>query len=171
MSLKENANGLAMENESVNVTNPETSPNKDDKKKKRRTIPPMWRILGKARKIFDAQLSRNNDVKLECINRFMNAETQDAEKFWGDYFEQVAKLLDSRRYVLECQRLNCDPTNLAEHIVFLGSSSINKVLKDGIYNTLGNDIRLYTDRLTPAKETDIYRNEVTAFMYEVAKTA
>ena len=133
--------------------------------KKHRTILLIWMVLSKARGVFNAQLSRSNDIKLECITRFMDAKTLDADKFWADYFEQVAKLLDSRRYLMECNSLNCDPANLAEHIVFLGSAAINKVLKNGIYNTLGNDIHLYKERLSPQR-ADIYRDAETASLKE-----
>lgn len=152
-----------IENVKGGVTANGNEPNND--RKKRKAIPPMWRILGKARKVFDVQLNKTNDVKLKCITNFMNAETQDPDKFWGDFFEQVENLIDSRQYALECSRLGCDSIDLAEHIVFLGSATINKVLKNGIYNTLGNDFRLYKERFSPI-EADKYRKDVVAFRFQ-----
>lgn len=135
--------------------------------KKRRHVAPMWRILGKARKVFDAQLLKTNEVKRTCIATFMNAEVQDSAKFWGDFIEQVEKLMDSRKYLRDCKVLGYEPENVAEHIVFLGSATINKVLKNGLKETLGNDLHLYKDRFSP-KDADIYVSNVTAFKEKVA---
>lgn len=130
---------------------------------KRQGVPAMWRILGRAKKTFDVQIKKDNEMKLLCIERFMNAETNDAPKFWGEFMRYVDRLLDSRRYVRECQTLGCQPENVAEHIVFLGSATVNRVLDYGVLNTLGNDLKLYVDRLS-SKEADIYRDDIIAFL-------
>lgn len=154
--------------ENVNIT--ATTAATTNGAKKRKPIAPMWRILGKARTVFEAQLSRSNEVKLKCIDKFMNAEVHDSDKFWIDYFEQVSMLLDSRRYLAECKQLSCDAANLAEHIVFLGSAAINKVLKNGVFNTLGNDTVLYNERLSPVEDRiNGYREKVTAFLDSTEK--
>lgn len=134
---------------------------------KRQAIPAMWRILGKAKKTFNAQLSfvKNNETKLKCIEMYMAVETNDAPKFWGEFMKHVDRLLDSRRYLRECKLLGYKPENVAEHIVFLGSATVNKVLANGVLNTLGNDLKLYQDRLS-SEEADIYRNDIIAFLNE-----
>lgn len=121
------------------------------------------RVLGRAKKTFDAQLEKNNDTKLKCINAYLSAEMNDTSKFWGEFMEQVEKLLDSRKYLRECQRLDYDASNVAEHIVFLGSATLNKVLKYGVQNVLGNDLMLYSERFSP-KDADMYRQRITAFL-------
>ncbi|MDL2319731.1 hypothetical protein LJC45_01185 [Alistipes sp. OttesenSCG-928-B03] len=131
--------------------------------KKRQTTSPMWRILKKAKTKFDAQITKDNAMKLKCIDIYMSAETNDAPKFWGEYMKQVERVLDSRKYLAECQTLGCKPENMAEHIVFLGSATVNRVLANGVLNTLGNDFKLYVDRLTPP-EADIYRDDIVAFL-------
>lgn len=145
------------------VVNSIEKANGNSTQRKRKSVPPMWRILGKARNVFDVQLSKSNEIKLQCIEKFMNAEIKDTDKFWSDFMEQVDKLLDSRRYITECMSLECKPENIAEHIVFLGSATINKVLKDGVQKTLGNDLRLYTERISP-KDADVYRSSIVGFL-------
>lgn len=132
----------------------------------RKPIPPMWRVLAKARKTFQMQLSKDNTIKLLCVTNFLNAEFHDVEKFWSDYFEQVAKLLNSRLYTAECDHLEVNPVNLAEHIVFLGSGTINKVLKDGIYRTIGGHTELYGERFSPADADKHRRNVAKTFGLE-----
>lgn len=129
------------------------------KTRSRVATPTIWKVLEKARRVFDAQLTKTNEVKLRCIEKFMNAATLDVEKFWGDYMEQASKLLDSKRYERECQTLGVNAENLATHIVFLGSATINKVFKYGIGVTLKRDYSLYTDPFIPqSTKGDIVNN-------------
>ena len=136
------------------------------KPRKRKPDSPFKRILDRARNAFDAQLTKSNEVKLHCIKIFMPTETNDAPKFWGDFMKQVERLLDSRKYVKECQALGYTPENVAEHIVFLGNPVITKVLQFGVSNTLGNHLKLYQERFTSSEDVDIYRNDIIAFLKE-----
>ena len=83
----------------------------------------------------------------------MHAAYADSDKFWSDFMEQVNTLLDSRRFWRDCEGMGCKPEYVAEHVVFLGSAMIKKVLKEGVARTLGSDIQLYKDRISP-KEAD-----------------
>jgi hypothetical protein len=137
----------------------------DGNKRRRRPDSPLKRILDKARNAFNAQLTKSNAVKLKCIENFLAGEMNDAPKFWGDFMKQVERLLDSRKYVKECQALGYQPENVAEHIVFLGSATVNKVLTLGVSNTIGSHLKLYQDRFTSA-DVDFYRNDIIAFLNE-----
>ena len=163
-SSKEVMSENAVSNETV-----VTASRKNGGLQKRQGVPAMWRILGKAKKTFNAQIVKDNAMKLKCIKMYMAVETNDAPKFWGEFMRLVDRLLDSRRYVRECKQLGCEPDNVAEHIVFLGSATLNKVLNYGVLNTLGNDLKLFVDRLSPA-DADIYRDDIIAFLKE-EKTA
>jgi len=77
--------------------------------------------------------------------------------------KHVERLLDSRRYVKDCQTLGYQPENVAEHIVFLGSATINKVLTIGVSNAIGSHLKLYQDRFTSA-DVDFYRDDIIAFL-------
>lgn len=127
---------------------------------RRRSQPTIWKVLTQARRIFDAQLEKDNRVKLKCIENFMPTYQHDSSRFWSEYMEQVGKLLNSRHYTNEAAQLGCDAFYLAEHIVFLGSTMINKVLKNGIRKTIGNDYQLYKERLSPAEVTEVHINNM-----------
>ena len=53
-------------------------------RRRRSTTPPMWRVMTQARPVFDVQLKKDNEIKLACINKFMNAAYSHANKFWAD---------------------------------------------------------------------------------------
>ena len=80
----------------------------------------------------------------------------DKQRFWIDFMEQVNILLDSRRFCRECKALGYKPENVAEHVVFLGSAPMRKVLREGVQNTLGASIQFYKERFSPI-EADAYR--------------
>ena len=50
------------------------------------------------------------------------------------------------------------PEYVAEHIVFLGSATMKKVLKDGVSRTLGADVQLYGKRFSP-EDADRFLSE------------
>ena len=127
-------------------------------RRRRSTTPPMWRVMTQARPVFDVQLKKDNEIKLACIDKFMNAAYSDANKFWADFMEQVNILLDSRRYCREWEILGLKPEYVAEHIVFLGSATTKKVLKDGVSRTLGADVQLYGKRFSP-EDADRFLSE------------
>jgi len=73
------------------------------------------------------------------------------EKFYSKLKNQSEKLTDSIKFRKECDTLVVEPEIIAEHIAFLGNPTLNKVLKDGIKSTIGNDYSLYTEKFTPTK--------------------
>jgi len=133
--------------------------NSSTQPKKRPALPTIWLALGKARRVFNVQLNKTNIAKLQCICNQISS-IPDQEKFWSEYQNQIDRLLDSRKYLKACETLNVSAENLAEHIVFSGSTEINKVLKDGIENTLKNKLKLYSDRLIDPETIKFFQNEV-----------
>ena len=121
-----------------------------EQKKKRVAVPRIWTDLNRARKTFDAQLEKSNDVKLACVKKYTAATNNDLQKFHDRYMEQVGRLTDSKRFCKAADAAGCDPTILATHIVFLGSATINKVLKVGLENSgILRDIELYKEPFMP----------------------
>jgi len=123
----------------------------------------MWRVLTKARKMFNPQITKSVDIKRQCIVTHFGDLYPDVDKFWAEYQEQCEILLDSRKFHKDCKSLELIPENVAEHIVFSGSAIINKVLKKGV-ETLGLDLQLYRDRVSPQikvseKIKDAFRTE------------
>lgn len=126
---------------------------------KRPEIPALWKVVGKSRPVFEVQINKSNEVKASCIQRFMPALYPNPAQFWIEYMEQVAILLDSRRFCRDCEALGYQPESVAEHVVFLGSAPMRKVLREGLQNTLGASIQFYKERFSPA-EADAYRDGI-----------
>ena len=129
-------------------------------RRRRSNALPVWNVIAQARPVFNVQLEKSNAVKLKCIEKFMHATYADADKFWSDFMEQVNVLLDSRRFWRECESMGCRPEYVAEHVVFLGSAMIKKVLKEGVARILGSDVQLYKERFTPEEANRFLLDDV-----------
>ncbi len=158
-SAAEVAANVENKNNTVKANAPKTERRRQYTASKRHEIPALWKVLGKARPVFTVQISKTNEVKASCIQRFMPALYADENQFWVEFMEQVNILLDSRRFCRECKALGYQPENVAEHVVFLGSAPMRKVLREGVQNTLGASIQFYKERFSPV-EADNYREEV-----------
>ena len=143
-------------NNAVKANTPKTERRREYTASKRHEIPALWKVLGKARPVFTVQINKSNEVKASCIQRFMPALYADEEQFWIEFMEQVNILLDSRRFCRECKALGYKAENVAEHVVFLGSAPMRKVLREGVQNSLGASIQFYKERFSPTT-ADAYR--------------
>lgn len=122
-----------------------------ERKNKRAAVPQIWTVLNRARKTFDAQIEKSNEVKLACLKKFARAANDDQQKFYNDFMQQVGRLTDSVRFNEAAKANDCDPKILASHIVFLGSAMVNKVLKLGLENAgVLEDIDLYREAFMSA---------------------
>ena len=138
---------------------PKVEPRRETAPAKRHEIPALWRVLNKARKVFNVQINKTNQIKAECIQRFMPAAYADDQQFWIEFMAHVNILLDSRKFCRECQQLGYTPEYVAEHVVFLGSGPMRKVLRDGVQHALGVKIQSYKERFSP-EQADSYRDHV-----------
>ena len=124
----------------------ETTP----KKVTRKPTPKIWAVLSKARKSFDAQLNKSNEVKLQCVKKYSTSEYEDQQKFYNDFMKYVELLTDSKKFCEAAEANEVDSNILATHIVFLGSSTMNKVLKEGLDNSpVAGDLNLYQEAFMP----------------------
>lgn len=146
-------------NNAVKVNAPKAERRREYIASKRHEIPALWKVLSKARPVFLVQISKTNEVKASCIQRFMPALYADENLFWIEFMEQVNILLDSRRFCRDCKALGYQPEHVAEHVVFLGSAPMRKVLREGVQNTLGASIQFYKERFSPVK-ADAYREGI-----------
>ena len=147
-SAAEVAANVENKNNAVKANTTKTERRREYTVSKRHEIPALWKVLGKARPVFTVQISKTNEVKASCIQRFMPALYADENLFWIEFMEQVNILLDSRRFCRECKALGYQPENVAEHVVFLGSAPMRKVLREGVQNTLGASIQFYKERFS-----------------------
>lgn len=141
-TLNETAAKVANNVESSNAPAVRPQKNVSDKSQ-------FWSVVAKARRTFEKQLDISNDVKRRCLEHFISTVTTDPVKFWADYMDEVNILLDSRKFGRECEELGVDKTNIATHLVFLGSGMRNRVMRYGIRSVIGNDYILYKDRFVP----------------------
>lgn len=114
--------------------------------------PIFWQVISKARKIYDVQIDQNVAIKQKAIMRFVPASYANPKNFWIEFEKQKNRLLDSRRFISACEAAGLDDKNVAENIVFMGSSTLNKVLKFGIDSVLGASIELYGEQISPMDE-------------------
>ena len=109
----------------------------------------FWSVITKARRTFEKQLHKSNDLKRECLENLIPSVTSDVEHFWSDYMDEVNILLDSKKFEKECGELKIDPMTLATHIVYMGAGKRNAVIKNGILNTLGSKCRDFNEQFVP----------------------
>ena len=137
-------------------------PKSPKQRKRRGATPQIWRVLSKANRTFKPQLTKNNAIKLQCVTNHIPSYYPDEGIFWSDYMKEAEKLMNSVRYLRECKVLNATPINVAEHIVFLGSATVSKVLKHGVENTLGKKYKYYIERFTPTIADSVREEVITA---------
>lgn len=108
---------------------------------------PIWKVLDKSRKTFDAQLTKNADVKRQCIKVSIREHYADELRFWLDLKGQTERLLDSISFNKYCTERNLKPEIVAEHIVYESESVMKKVLSEGIESVLGERVMMFTQPL------------------------
>ena len=146
-SLNETATKVANNGESANV--PATKSMESARQTKGKTRSQFWSVITKARRTFEKQLHKSNDLKRECLENLIPSVSSDVEHFWAEYMDEVNILLDSKKFEKECGELKIDPTTLATHIVYMGAGKRNAVIKNGILNTLGSKCRDFNEQFLP----------------------
>lgn len=133
-----------LNNEATEVANvPENNQKLVTTPKKRTSQPPMWRVLTKARKVFELQINKSDAVKKQCIEHFIPLYASDIEAFWLEFLKQANRLLDSNRFVKTCKDNKLTPENVAQHIVFEGAATIKRVLEYGVEIAVGSKMELF----------------------------
>lgn len=108
---------------------------------------PIWKVLDKSRRKFDAQISKGNDVKRQCIEFCIGEHYSDKRMFWMDFKSHTEKMLDSMSFNKYCENRSLKPVFVAEHLVFEGESVMKKVLCDGIGAVMGERVMMFTQPL------------------------
>ena len=114
----------------------------------RRNTISFWTAITRARKSFDAQLTKSNEIKFKCLLKY-TADVNDKQLFYEMYMKEVVKLTDSKRFCNACESREINPEILASHVVFLGSAVVNSVKNNGI-DVLGSNIKYYTEGFLPS---------------------
>ena len=80
-SAAEVAANVENKNNAVKANTTKTERRREYIASKRHEIPALWKVLGKARPVFTVQISKTNEVKASCIQRFMPALYADENLF------------------------------------------------------------------------------------------
>jgi len=118
--------------------------------------------LKKARKVFDVQLNKSHEAKWECVENQIGTSFHDKERFCSEYLKHADRMLDSISFRKECSSLGVNAECVAEHIVFRGSAEINRVLNQGVRNTIGNDVKLYDKMFLDHNYAGAFRSETAS---------
>lgn len=106
---------------------------------------PFLVILGDARKTFKKQIIRDAQMKKSAIEHTLKINDLDRDDerkvFLGNFYDLVEyRLLDSNRFMNDCQRIGLIAFNAAQHVVFDGKTKLENVLAFGLEKTYGNDV-------------------------------
>lgn len=115
--------------------------------KPRRVTAPVWKVLKAGSKKFDAQLAKTQttETKRDCINDCVSKHYQDPLVFWMDFRTHADRLVDSKKFTKCCEGKGLDVQSVAEHVTFLGSAKINRVLRYGVEAVFGERIMMYNE--------------------------
>ena len=107
---------------------------------------PVFSVIRLAKRVFSAYptTEQNTETKRASINLAvgMSAKYSDCQRFWQDLRNEASILTDSIRFNKACKDWMLEPQNVAEHLVFEGKATINKVLKEGLAS-FGEKARMF----------------------------
>ena len=124
-------------NRAVDVTKPA---------KKRYHCAPLAIVLRDARTTFHRQLKKDGKVKRASLSSSLSKHSAlypDKLRFELDFKAERDRLLDSRRFRNDCERLQKNPEYMADNILFEGKSFVDKVLKDGIEYVIRENLNMF----------------------------
>ncbi len=135
MTVETQNNGVANSDKSSSSTKPS----------KKNARNPFLEILRKSRTTFKKQIIRNAQVKKSAIEQNLKLLDKDSieEKnvFLGNFYDTVEyRLLDSNRFIKDCERLGLNAFNVAQHVVFDGNKKLDEVLVSGLEKAYGNEV-------------------------------
>lgn len=128
-------NSVANSDKSSNVT-------KNSKKGARN---PFLEILRKSRNTYKKQIVRDAQMKKSAIEHTLKVSDNDTNMedivFLANFYDLVEyRLLDSRRFTNDCERLGLNAFNVAQHVIFDGNRKLDEALNFGLEKAYGNDL-------------------------------
>jgi hypothetical protein len=127
----------------------------DEKKivhRKKRQVNPFYSVIRKFKQIFAAydESEQNTKTKRQCLNlaaRMRPDLYPDTLRFWMDLRTEARLLTDSLRFRRDCCDLCLNFQSVAEHLVCEGKATVNKVLKVGLLDGVGDRVMMFADPL------------------------
>ena len=116
-----------------------------DKPRRKYMMQLVYRVIKKARQLFAKQLKKDTQAKIECLEAAL-ASCQDLYpdplRFELDFRAERERLTDSKRFCDACEALKLVPEEVADHVVFEGKGTLEKVLKEGL-QVLGENVHMF----------------------------
>lgn len=106
---------------------------------------PLYVVLKKARKYYNMQVDKTASDKVKCLETALKASRElypDQLRCYMDFRQERERLVDSTRFCDACSRLGLNHDEVADHIVFEGKATVNKVLKDGL-QVVGEKVHMF----------------------------
>ena len=126
----------------------------------------FWGLIRKAASDFHRCLTalKSNDVKLGYLRKYFSL-VPDEQKLFDDYLSEsknLAEKLQDRVSVVEaCKEIGTTPMILATHVVFMGKTAIQKVIKYGVGegSPIHGHLDLFKDPFIPEDAQDFVNPE------------
>lgn len=131
--------------------------NGSNKTKRAYNLPRVYKVLGRARRLYQRQVKTDTESKTLCIEAALESYGElypEAIQFEQDYQTERERLTDSKRFCRDCEALGLASETVAENIVFEGKMLLEKVLKDGV-QVLGERINLFNTPLRKEHQEDL----------------
>lgn len=142
----------------LDATNDGSSVILASKSKSKKTRNPFLDTLSKSRNVYKRQIIRNAQMKKAAIEHILKLTDRDANMdnlvFLGHFYNMVEyRLLDSKRFTDDCEKLGLEAFNVAQHVIFDGNKKLDEVLTFGLEKT-------YTSELIKMKDPIFSKQEL-----------
>ena len=126
----------------------------------------FWSLVRKAKRDFvlcPTEL-KSNDAKFMCLRKYFS-QVPDVQKVFADFMSEskkVAEMLEDKLSVVKaCADCGTDVKILATHVVFLGKTAIQKVVKYGVgeQSPIFGHLELYKEPFLPDNIQDFVNKE------------
>ena len=136
------------------------------KSKSKRRIIDFWSQNRRAAKDFNCCLTefKSNDAKLGYLRKYYSL-VPDVQKLFDDFMSEskilAEKLQDRVSVVKACDEVGTTPMILATHVVFMGKTAVQKVLKYGVGedSPIHGHLDLFKDPFMPEDAQDFVNPE------------
>ena len=149
----------AISNNSANQAIEQPKQGAEEKPRRKYQMQPVYRVIKKARRWFLKQLKKDTQAKVDCLKAALADSVEiypDALRFDVDYRTERERLTDSKRFCDTCKALGLVPAYVADHIVFEGKGTLEKVLKDGL-QVLGDNVKMFNAQIWEDRE-NLFQN-------------
>lgn len=113
----------------------------------------VWVVMTRARRMFLRQLkaTQNLETKIACIDEIAGMIYSDPKRVWYDLLTEAKRLTNLIDFNEYCKSLGLNPDYVAQHVVFEGSGTVNKVMRHGVKEVIGERIRMFKKPLYDPK--------------------